>query len=387
MQMQHNFDEPVVRRGTDSKKYLHFAEDVLPMWIADTDFKCPQPVIDACVNRMKEGVYGYPDVSPAYKQAIACWQKKRFGWDVPAEACEFVPGVIPGIIAALRALSHPGDNLVMLTPSYPPFHDLTAHNGRNELRCELKPVNGHYEVDFDLLEKYMSDVRTKVFLLCNPHNPTGRVFTKEELTRMGELCLKHHVVALVDEIHEDIVYSGSKHTPFASICSEFAQNSVTFVNASKTFNVAGFRSAGFICLNPEMKSMVHEAVLDNKGIGENLCGTQATIAAYTQCDYYADQLVPYLEKNLDLLCETIAKTDKITLLRPEGTYLIWLDCRKMGLSQPGLVKFFEEKAKLGLNNGATFGPEGVGHMRINIATTHANMEEAMRRLTAALETL
>ena len=387
MQMQHNFDEPVVRRGTDSKKYLHFAEDVLPMWIADTDFKCPQPVIDACVNRMKEGVYGYPDVSPAYKQAIACWQKKRFGWDVPAEACEFVPGVIPGIIAALRALSHPGDNLVMLTPSYPPFHDLTAHNGRNELRCELKPVNGHYEVDFDLLEKHMSDVRTKVFLLCNPHNPTGRVFTKEELTRMGELCLKHHVVALVDEIHEDIVYSGSKHTPFASICPEFAQNSVTFVNASKTFNVAGFRSAGFICLNPEMKSMVHEAVLDNKGIGENLCGTQATIAAYTQCDYYADQLVPYLEKNLDLLCETIAKTDKITLLRPEGTYLIWLDCRKMGLSQPELVKFFEEKAKLGLNNGATFGPEGVGHMRINIATTHANMEEAMRRLTAALETL
>ena len=385
--MQHNFDEPVVRWGTDSKKYLHYGPDVLPMWIADTDFRCPQPVIDACVGRMQEGVYGYPDVSPAYKAAIALWQKKRFGWEVPAEACEFVPGVIPGIICSVRALSHPGDNVAMLSPSYPPFHDLTVHNGRNELRCELKPVNGHYEIDFDLLEKQLSDVRTKIFLLCNPHNPTGRVFTREELCRIGKLCLKHHVTVLSDEIHEDIVYKGYKHTPFASICPEFAQNSVTFVNASKTFNVAGFRSAGFICLNPEMKSMVHEAVLDNKGIGENLCGTQATIAAYTQCDYYADQLVPYLEKNLDLLCETIAKTDKITLLRPEGTYLIWLDCRKMGLSQPELVKFFEEKAKLGLNNGATFGPEGVGHMRINIATTHANMEEAMRRLTAALETL
>ena len=385
--MQHNFDEPVVRRGTDSKKYLHFGADVLPMWIADTDFKCPQPVIDACVRRMQEGVYGYPDVSPAYKAAIALWQKKRFGWEVPAEACEFVPGVIPGIICSLRALSHPGDNLVLLTPSYPPFHDLTVHNGRNELRCELKPVNGHYEIDFELLEKQLSDVRTKAFLLCNPHNPTGRVFTREELTRMGELCLKYHVKVLVDEIHEDIVYKGYHHTPFASICPEFAQNCVTFVNASKTFNVAGFRSAGFICLNPEMKSLIHEAVLDNKGIGENLCGTQATIAAYNECDYYADQLVEYLEKNLDLLCETIAKTDKITLLRPEGTYLIWLDCRKMGLSQAELVKFFEEKAKLGLNNGATFGPEGAGHMRINIATTRANMEEAMLRLTAALATL
>ena len=385
--MQYNFDEPVVRRGTDCKKYLHYGPEILPMWIADTDFKCPQPVIDACVRRMQEGVYGYPEVSPAYKAAIALWQKKRFGWEVPAEACEFVPGVIPGIICAVRALSHPGDNLVMLTPSYPPFHDLTVHNGRNELRCELKPVDGHYEIDFDLLEKQLSDVRTKVFLLCNPHNPTGRVFTLEELTRMGELCLKYHVTALVDEIHEDIVYKGYRHIPFASIRPEFAQNSVTFVNASKTFNVAGFRSAGFICLNPQMKSMIHEAVLDNKGIGENLCGTQATIAAYNECDDYADQLVEYLEKNLDLLCDTIAKTDRITLLRPEGTYLIWLDCRKMGLSQAELVKFFEEKAKLGLNNGATFGPEGEGHMRINIATSRANMEEAMRRLSAALETL
>ncbi|MBQ9264976.1 MAG: pyridoxal phosphate-dependent aminotransferase [Clostridia bacterium] len=385
--MQHNFDEVVVRRGTDAKKYLHYGPDVLPMWIADTDFKCPQPVVDVCVKRMMEGVYGYPEVSEEYKAAIALWQKKRFGWDVPAACCEFVPGVIPGIICAMRALSHPGDNLAMFTPSYPPFNDMAIHNGRNVLRCELKPVDGHYAIDFDQLEAYLAEERTRLFLLCNPHNPTGRVFTREELTRIGELCLKHHVIVLTDEIHEDIVYKGYRHIPFASISPAFAANSVTFVNASKTFNVAGFRSAAFICTNPDIKGRIHEAVLDNKGIGENLCGTQATIAAYTQCDYYADELVEYLEKNLDLLCETIAKTDKITLLRPEGTYLIWLDCRKMGLSQDELVKFFEEKAKLGLNNGITFGPEGQGHMRINIATSRANMEEAMRRLTAALEAL
>ena len=385
--MQHNFDEPVVRRGTDCKKYLHYGPDVLPMWIADTDFKCPQPVVDACVKRMMDGVYGYPEVSEEYKAAIALWQKKRFNWDVPAACCEFVPGVIPGIICAVRALSHPGDNIAMFTPSYPPFNDMAVHNGRNVLRCELKAVNGHYEIDFDQLEGFLAQERTRLFLLCNPHNPTGRVFTREELERLGELCLKHRVIVLSDEIHADIVYKGFRHIPFGSISPEFAQNSVTFVNASKTFNVAGFRSAGFICLNADMKGRIHEAVLDNKGIGENLCGTQATIAAYTQCDYYADQLVEYLEKNLDLLCDTIAKTDKITLLRPEGTYLIWLDCRNMGMKQSDLVKFFEEKAKLGLNNGITFGPEGEGHMRINIGTTRANMEEAMRRLTAALATL
>lgn len=385
--MQHNFDELVIRQGTDCKKFLHYAPDVLPMWIADTDFKCPQPVIDACVKRMQEGVYGYPEVSEEYKAAIALWQKKRFGWDVNAAWCEFVPGMIPGIICAVRALSHPGDNLAMLTPSYPPFNDLAVHNGRNVLRCELKPVNGHYEIDFEQMEAFLAEERTRLFLLCNPHNPTGRVFTQEELTHIGELCLKHHVIVLSDEIHGDIVYKGFRHIPFASISPAFAANSVTFVNASKTFNVAGFRSAGFICSNADLKGRIHEAVLDNKGIGENLCGTQATIAAYTQCDYYADQLVAYLEGNLDLLCDTLAKTDKISVLRPEGTYLIWLDCSGMGMQQNELVRFFEEKAKLGLNNGATFGPEGMGHMRINIGTSRANMEEAMRRLTAALDAL
>lgn len=385
--MQHNFDEPVMRSGTDSKKYLHYGPDVLPMWIADTDFKCPQPVIDACVKRMMEGVYGYPDVSEDFKVAVALWQKKRFGWEVPSSFCEFVPGVIPGIICAVRALSHPGDNLAMFTPSYPPFNDLTMHNGRNVLRCELKPVNGRYEINFEQLEAFLAEERTRLFLLCNPHNPTGRVFTKEELTRIGELCLKHHTIVLSDEIHGDIVYKGFRHTPFASLRPEFAEHSVTFVNASKTFNVAGFRTAGFICTNADLKGRIHEAVLDNKGIGENLCGTQAAIAAYTHCDYYADQLVEYLEGNLDILCAFLEKTDKISVLRPEGTYLIWLDCRKMGLEQDELVRFFEEKAKLGLNNGTNFGQEGLGHMRINIATTRANVREAIRRLSTALETL
>ena len=385
--MQHNFDEVVIRRGTDCKKFLKYGDDILPMWIADTDFKCPQPVIDACVSRMQEGVYGYPEVSGEFKKAVAGWQKRRFGWDVAPECVEFVPGVIPGIICAVRALSHPGDQIAMLTPCYPPFVDMTVHNGRIVMRCELKEVDGKYAIDFEKLEKLLAEERTRIFLLCNPHNPTGRVFTKEELVKIGELCLKHNVVVLSDEIHSDIVYSGSKHIPFASISEEFAQNSISFVNASKTFNVAGFRTAAFITQNKRFKAMVHEAVLDNKGIGENLCGTQATIAAYNECDYYADQLIEYLEGNLKIVYDALAKTDKIKILPVEGTYLLWLDCRALGMNKAELVDFFEKKAKLGLNEGSSFGPEGVGFMRINIATTRAVVAEAMDRLLKALAEL
>jgi len=387
--MIHNFDEPVVRRGTDAKKYApeYYPADVLPMWIADTDFKAPQPVVDALMARMSSGVYGYPPVSEEYKAACAYWQKSRFGWEVDPADVEFVPGVIPGIICAVRALSYPGDNVVINTPNYPPFKDLCDHNGRHLLRNELKVVDGQYAIDFEDLEAKLADVRTKVFILCNPQNPTGRVFTREELVRIGELCLKHHVTVLSDEIHCDLVYKGYTHIPFGSISKEFADNSVVFMNASKTFNTAGFRSAAFIATNPQLHAAIHEAVLDNKGIGENLGGTIATIAAYTQCGYYADQLVEYLETNLNIVCQALEKTDKISMIRPEGTYLLWLDCRNMGMTQEELVDFFVKKAKLGLNSGTSFGPEGRGFMRLNIAAQRSVVEEAMNRLLTALESL
>lgn len=389
MELVHNFDEPVNRRGTDAKKYSqdYYPADVLPMWIADTDFKCPKPVVDALIDRMEQGVYGYPVVSRAFKEAICCWEKTRFNWEVPVDAAEFVPGVIPGIICAVRALSHPGDNIVIHTPCYPPFKDMSDHNGRHLLRNELKVENGRYVIDFEDLEEKLSQVRTKLFILCNPQNPTGRVFTREELVRIGELCLKHHVFVLSDEIHCDLIYKGHTHIPFGSISPEFADNSITFVNASKTFNTAGFRTAGFICTNEQVHKEVHEAVLDNKGIGENLAGTTATIAAYTQCAYYVGQLMEYLEGNLDIVCRKLEEIPGIRMIRPEGTYLLWLDCRGLGLSQPELNDFFVKKAKLGFNSGTGFGPEGAGFMRMNIATQRANVEEAMRRMREAVLSL
>ncbi len=385
----HNFDETVNRWGTGCKKYAAdgYSEEVLPMWIADTDFKSPQPVIDALKKRIDHGVYGYPVVSQEFKKAIQYWQKIRFNWDIPMEAVEFIPGVIPGIICAMRALSCPGDNIVIHSPCYPPFRDLASHNGRHLLASRLKVINGQYRIDFEDLEQKLSDIRTKLFILCNPQNPTGRVFDLEELKRIGELCVKYQVVVLSDEIHGDLVYKGYKHVPFASISKEFADNSIIFVNASKTFNTAGFRTAGLICLNPHMKALVHEAILDNKGIGENIGGTTAAIAAYNHCSYYADQLVDYLEGNLDIVCDELRKTDKIQLIRPEGTYLLWLDCRKLAMSESQLVDFFEKKAKLRFNNGTSFGLEGTGFMRMNIATQRVNVQEAMRRILEALQSL
>lgn len=387
MKLTHDFGELVGRRGTDSKKYAVYPEDVIPMWIADSDFKAPQPVVDALVERMKQGVYGYTPISTRLKEAARKWQKERYGWEISTDYVEFVPGVISGIISAVRALSHPGDNMVIQTPCYPPFMDLSEHNGRHLLRNELILKDGRYEIDFEDFEKKLKDSRTKLFILCNPQNPTGRVFTKEELVRMGELCKKYHVIVLADEIHGDIVYSGHQHIPFGSISREFEQISISFVNPSKTFNLPGFRTAAFIAANPVLKNAVHDVVVNNKAVGENICGTLAFCTAYEECGYYADQLVEYLAGNRQLLEDTLRNIEGIDCIHADGTYLMWLDCRKLSMSQKELDTFFVEKVKLGLNSGRSFGPEGEGFLRMNIACPRATLEKALEQLITVVETL
>lgn len=386
MSLIHDFDESIDRRGTDSKKYAVFPEDVIPMWIADSDFKAPQPVIDALVERMEHGIYGYTPVSMRLKEAARRWQAERFGWEISTDFIEFVPGVISGIISAVRALSHPGDNIVIQTPCYPPFWDLSEHNGRHLLRNEMILKNGRYEIDFADFEEKLKDTRTKLFILCNPQNPTGRVFTREELVRMGELCQQYHVIVLADEIHGDLVYAGHRHIPFGSISPDFAQNSICFINPSKTFNLPGFRTAAFIAENPVLKNAVHDVVVNNKAIGENISGTLAFCIAYESCGYYADQLIDYLRDNRKLLEDTLSKVEKIDYIRAEGTYLMWLDCRKLGMNQKELDNFFAEKVKLGLNSGSSFGPEGAGFMRMNIACPRSTLKKALTQLVTVLDT-
>lgn len=392
MRLVHDFDEFVDRRnseGISGKKYSLdvYPADVLPMWIADTDFKAPQPIVDALTARMAEGVYGYIPLTKRMLSAASHWVKTRFGLDMPESAIEYVPGVISGVICAVRGLSRPGDNIVINTPCYPPFMDLAAHNGRHLLRNELVLKDGRYEIDFEDLEQKLADPRSKLFILCNPQNPTGRVFTLEELTRIGELCLKYHVVVLADEIHCDLVYQGYQHIPFAGIREDFAQNSITLINPSKTFNVPGFRTAVFMSKNPVLKQAVHDVIVDNKAIGENICGSIALYTAYESCAYYADQMIAYLEENKRIMEEAFAEIEQIDLIHAEGTYLFWLDCRKMGMEQKDLVDFFVTKAKLGLNDGKSFGPEGIGFMRMNIGCPKATIIEAIGRIKQALEKL
>ncbi len=383
----HNFDEIVDRRGTDARKYLLYPEDVLPMWIADSDFKAPQPVIDALVRRIAQGVYGYPAISGRLKRAAARWQAVRFGWDVDPDWVEYVPGVIAGIICAVRALSRPGDGIVIQSPCYPPFSDLAAHNGRRLLRNQLILRGRHYEIDFEDFEEKASDPRTRLFILCNPHNPTGRVFTREELVRLGEICLRHHVIVLADEIHHDLVYAGSRHIPFASLSPELASRTVSFMNPSKTFNVPGFRTAAFIAEDPLLKDAVHQVVVDNKAFGENLCGTIAFCTAYEDCDYYADQLTAYLDGNRRMLARGLEQVPEIRMISSEGTYFAWLDCRALGMTQDALDRFFVDQVKLGLNSGRSFGPDGTGFLRLNFACPRTVASEALERIVTQLTVL
>ncbi|HIT67657.1 MAG TPA: pyridoxal phosphate-dependent aminotransferase [Candidatus Merdisoma merdipullorum] len=384
MTLIHDFDEVVERRGTDSKKYSpeYFDSDVIPMWIADTDFKSPKPVVEAIKNRAVHGVYGYTPVSREFKQEAVSWMARRFGYQPEVSSAEFVPGVIGGVICAIRALTHPGDKILLHTPAYGPFVDGIVNNGRrlNDSRLLLK--DGKYEIDFDDFEKKCRDPRTKLFILCNPHNPTSRVFTEEELRRMGEICLENHVMVLSDEIHCDIVFKPHKHIPFASLDKRFEENSITFISPSKTFNVPGFRTAVMFAAEPVKHEMVHQVLVSNKGTGENIFGTVAFCAAYHSCDYYADQMVEYLEGNLKLVEETMDRINGMELIHPEGTYLFWIDCRGLGLDQETLMDRFVNKAKVGLHDGLHFGPEGRGFVRLNVAVPRSVLEQALKQIEA-----
>ena len=384
--MEHSFDEVFARTDIDSKKWSPelYPPDVIPMWIADTDFKSPQPVIDAILRRAQAGIFGYPVSSRRLRAAAAGWMGSRFGWTVSPECVEFSPGVVAGVTAAVRTLTHPGDQIVIQTPCYTPFTRMAYTNGRNLLRNAMKLVNGRYEIDFPDLEEKLRQPRTRLLILCNPQNPSGRVFTREELEQIGQLCIRHQVYVISDEIHCDFVYHGHRHIPFASLSPELSQRTITFINPSKTFNLAGLHTAAFFTENPTLQSLVHETMVSQKMVSENVFGTVAFCTAYEQCASYADAIAAYLEQNIQLVRQAVDPLPGIRFTPPEGTYLFWLDCRELGLTQPELTAFFLEEARLGLSSGTEYGPEGEGFMRLNGACTRATLQEAMERLTRAV---
>lgn len=384
----YNFDESVDRRGSDCKKYSPgaFADDVLPMWIADTDFPVPDAVVAAANKRAAHPVFGYPYELPAFNKAVQGWMKRRHNWEIAASSVEFATGVIPAQIFCLRAFTHPGDKIVVQTPLYPPLQEAVVDNGRTLVTNPLLEQEGYYTIDFDDLEAKLADPRVTMFVLCNPHNPVGRSFKRTELERIAELCLANNVVVFADEIHGDIVYPENEHIPFASLSKEVAEITITGINPGKAFNVAGVRTAAVIIENPLLMEKYLISRKNNKGMGRTVFGQNVFIACYNNGDQYVDEEVAYLAENVQYLADFIQeKLPEVKFHKPEATYLMWLDFRELGLTQPQLMRLLEDTGKIGLNSGTGFGVEGTGFARLNIAVPKTVLQEGCRRLETAIK--
>lgn len=381
--MKYDFDSYVERRNSASMKWDTYSKDVLPMWVADTDFRSPGKVADAIMEKAQKGIFGYPMGDEAFRNACAHWQRTRFGWDLDPGRAMWCPSLGVAIALCIRAFTDPGDGVAMLWPIYPPFMRLCKLNGRLPTGTTLKWQQGKYHIDFEELERVLARPATKLFLLCNPHNPTGRVFNREELVKIGTLCLAHNVRIFSDEIHEDIIYSGA-HIPFPTLSPELASISVVGVNPSKTFNVADLRSAAIICEDETLFQKLKDEIQALK-LGPCSLGLAGAARAWEDCADYADELVNYLRANAEHAVKYIGnECAPVMTYMPEATFLLWLDCRGLGLDSAGLERFFLDQARVGLNPGIDFGLGGEGFMRLNFGCPRSILDEGLGRIKGAL---
>lgn len=391
--VRYDFDKVVERRNTNSTKWdsvaaLFGSEDVLPLWVADMDFRIPQPIIDAISERIKHPVFGYTRVSSSTIDAVLERLETKYGWKVSPEAVIVTPGVVPAVNAAVKAYAGEGGAVVVQSPAYPPFWATGPNNKVRTVTNLLRLEGGRYEMDFDALERAFAESGAKAMILCSPHNPVGRVWTREELVKLGEIALKAGAVVISDEIHCELIYKGFKHVPFASISPEFAANSVTCFSPSKTFNIPGMHCSVAIIPDEELRKRFNEARSGIQGSPDFLA-VIAMEAAFRYGDEWLEQVMDYIEGNLEFLLKYMEeRIPAIKPIRPEGTYLVWLDCRGLGIDDPKeLQRFFSEKAKVGMNAGYTFGPGGEGFMRMNIACARSILEEALKRIEEAVKLL
>ncbi len=378
-----DFNQIIDRRNTDSIKWNCFDEDVLPMWVADMDFMSPEPVIKALHRRIDHGVFGYGTPPDGLREAIVTHLDKRQNWKVKHSDVSFVSGVVTGFNHAIYSLTKPGDKILIQTPVYPPFLSAPEEAGRQCLHNELiRREDGKYEIDFDDFEsKAASGV--KLFILCNPHNPVGRVFTREELIRLAEICLKYEVFICSDDIHGDLIFSDYQHIPIASLSEEVAEKTVTYFAPSKTFNVAGFSTSVYVAQDEEMRQRLSQSMRMLLG-HPNILGLHAALAAYREGGAWLDAVLAYLEENRDFLSIFIdEELPGVRMWKPEGTYLGWLDCRDLELEESP-QKFFLEKAKVGLNDGRNFGKGGTDFVRLNFGCPRALLEQGLSQMRDAL---
>jgi len=382
--MPYDFDRQIERRRTESSKWHKFPPDVLPLWVADMDFPSPETVTRALRERVEHGVFGYGVEQPEFHEVMCEWLLKRRGWKVEPEALVLLPGVIPGFNVACRAFSAPGDGLLTLLPVYPPILRLPDNVGLTRDAVDLtRGSDGRYEVDGDAFERAITP-RTRMFILCNPHNPVGRVFTREELRRMAEICLRRGLVICADEIHGDLVYQGHQHVAMASLHPEVEARTITLLAPSKTYNLAGLRCALAVIPNRALREKFIATRLDLVQ-SANILGYTAMLAAYRDGQPWLDELLRYLEANRDFLVQYVrAHLRGVEVGVPEGTYLAWLDCRQAGLPGHDPYTFFLEKARVGLNDGVTFGRGGAGFVRLNFGCPRSMLTEGLERMRKTL---
>jgi cysteine-S-conjugate beta-lyase len=383
--MTYDFDRLIDRRRTDSNKWGKYGADVLPLWVADMDFQSPEPVIRALRERVEHGVFGYLAFEqPEFHELFADRLLKRYNWRVSPDAVVLIPGVIPGFNVAGRVLAAPGDGLVLQTPVYPPILRAATSIGLTREEAPLaRRSDGSYAPDIDAFTAAIRE-RTRFFLLCNPHNPVGRVFTREELTRLAEVCLRRGLAIVADEIHCELTLGGQRHTPIASLSPEIAARTITLMAPSKTFNLAGLKCSVAIIPNATLREQFVAGRIDLVQT-VNIFGYTAAFAAYRDGQPWLDELLRYLEANRDFVVEYVrTRLPGVAMASPEATYLGWLDCRDAGPAARDPFTFFLDRAKVALNDGTLFGPGGQGFVRLNFGCPRSVLTEALERMRQAL---
>jgi cystathionine beta-lyase len=381
------FDPKYDRTGTGAIKYRNLPKYTIPMWIADMDFKSPPAVTDALIKAAQHGIYGYGDTDDEYDTLIVDWYDRRIGWKIEKEQILKIPGVMFGVAAAIRAVTEPNDAVLICQPVYYPFAKIIPDNHRRTVISELVLKNGRYEIDFEDFENKIKQEKVKAFLLCSPHNPVGRVWSRTELAEIARICLKNGVYIISDEIHSDFIYPGYNHIPIASISNEIADRTITCLSPTKTFNLAGLQAANMVVPNKQLRIRIKKECVATGYSHLNIMATAATKAAYQQGEEWLEGLLQYLGQNVALLRTSFPEDAPVYALNLEGTYLAWLDCRKLKMSPSELDNLFLSKAGIWLHNGHTFGSGGDGFMRMNIACPNSVLEEAIERIKLAVNHL
>ena len=382
--MKYNFDEMISRRNTNCIKWDASADsEMLPMWVADMDFRTAPAIVEALQKRVAHGIFGYTRVPDEYYQAVISWLDRRHGLKTKKDWFIYTSGVVPAISAIIKAMTEPGDKVILQTPVYNCFFSSVRNNGCEILSNPLIYAGQTYRMDYEDLERKAADPRAKVLVLCNPHNPAGRVWTHEELVRLGEICIRHNVLVISDEIHCELVYPGHKHLPFASISEEFLKDSVTCISPSKAFNIAGLQIANIIAPDDEIRRKIDRAINVNEVCDVNPFGVIATIAAYNEGEEWLDQLVGYIGENYKFMKDFCAvNLPEFPLAVLEGTYLAWMDCSALHIPSEELGVRIQKEAKLWLNAGAIYGKDGDNFMRWNLACPRERVADGLNRFLA-----